>query len=552
MHLFYVLTLFCAVKAFDLLPRGRPANATDVKVITSPGGATIRYKQPGGSGMCETMPGVNEYSGYVDLDNATHMFFIFVEARKDPANAPLTLWLNGGPGSDSLIAFFQELGPCNVTKELKTQLNPYAWNEVSNMLFLSQPIGVGFSYSFKSSDSSGTYSELDPAAAVGTTDQAAVAAWHVLQGFLANLPKLDSKITSKTFNLWTESYGGHYGPSFYSHFMDQNAAIANGTQNGTQLVMDTLGIINGIIDEKIQAPYYPEFAVNNTYGIKAVNDTVYSQMKAAYYDPGQCRDKIDACSASANKTSPDGLKNCRLAEAICRYKVEYPYYDVSGRGTYDIRYTGKEPDPPLYFVDFLNLDSTQNALGVNMNYTSDSSDTVGVNFELTGDFIFETMMDDLEDLLNKNVRVALFYGDADYICNWFGGEAVSMQVNYTHSADFRAAPYSPFMVDNVEYGKVRQHGNFSFTRIYESGHEIPYYQPKASLEFFRRALGKKAISDGFADVTTSYSTNGTSGTGDIQSSSSVSPSASSTGAAATASPSKSAGDRRIKMFWRWD
>ncbi|TVY55754.1 Carboxypeptidase S1-like protein [Lachnellula cervina] len=277
-------------------------------------------------------------------------------------------------------------------------------------------------------------------------------------------------------------------------------------------------------------------------------------MKAAYYDPGKCRDQIDDCSAVTNKTSPAGLRTCTSAQAICRYEVEYPYYDVSGRGTYDIRYTGKDPDPPEYFVDFLNLGSTQNALGVNINYTSDSSDTVGMNFDSTGDFIFETSMGDLEDLLNQNVRVALFYGDADYICNWFGGEAVSMQVNYTHSADFRAAPYSPFMVDNVEYGKVRQHGNFSFTRVYASGHEIPYYQPKASLEFFRRVLGKKAVSDGVADVTASYGTNGTSGTGDIQLSSSVAPSASasSTGAAATASPSKSAGNRRIKMFWRWD
>lgn len=39
---------------------------------------------------------------------------------------------------------------------------------------------------------------------------------------------------------------------------------------GVQLEFHTLGIINGLIDEAIQAPYYPEFARNNTYGIKAV------------------------------------------------------------------------------------------------------------------------------------------------------------------------------------------------------------------------------------------------------------------------------------------
>ena len=118
---------------------------------------------------------------------------------------------------------------------------------------------------------------------LSTTDLAAVATWHVLQGFLSALPQLDGKVKSKTFNLWTESYGGHYGPSFFNYFYEQNQLIANGSTSGTELVFDTLGIGNGIIDLYTQAPYYPEFAVYNTYGIKAINDTVYNFMKFACF-----------------------------------------------------------------------------------------------------------------------------------------------------------------------------------------------------------------------------------------------------------------------------
>jgi carboxypeptidase C (cathepsin A) len=100
-----------------------------------------------------------------------------------------------------------------------------------------------------------------------------------MQGFYSALPQLDSKVNSTEFSLFTESYGGHYGPAFFNYFYDQNAAIQNGTAKGKAFTFNSLGIINGIISEKIQAPYYPEFAVNNTYGIKAVNDTVYSYMK---------------------------------------------------------------------------------------------------------------------------------------------------------------------------------------------------------------------------------------------------------------------------------
>ena len=90
-----------------LIERQLPADAKGVKTIHSNTGATVRYKEPGKAGVCETTPGVNSYSGYVDLSPDAHTFFWFFEARKDPANKPLTLWLNGGPGSDSLIGLFQ-------------------------------------------------------------------------------------------------------------------------------------------------------------------------------------------------------------------------------------------------------------------------------------------------------------------------------------------------------------------------------------------------------------------------------------------------------------
>jgi carboxypeptidase C (cathepsin A) len=38
------------------------------------------------------------------------------------------------------------------------------------------------------------------------------------------------------------------------------------------------------------------------------------------------------------------------------------------------------------------------------------------------------------------------------------------------------------VVQGTEYGEVRQYGNFSFARVYESGHEVPYYQRKISLQ----------------------------------------------------------------------
>ncbi|GKZ45657.1 hypothetical protein AbraIFM66951_008331 [Aspergillus brasiliensis] len=221
--------------------RQLPKAPSGVKSITTPNNVTIRYKEPGTEGVCETTPGVKSYSGYVDLSPESHTFFWFFESRRDPENDPVTLWLNGGPGSDSLIGLF-EGWPNILAEKLKVSFETEAGS-------LNPITGVVENASFAGVQ--GRYPVID-ATIIDTTDIAARATWEVLQGFLGGLSQLDSEVKSKEFNLWTESYGGHYGPAFFNYFYEQNSKIASGTVNGVELNFNSLGIINGIIDEAIQ------------------------------------------------------------------------------------------------------------------------------------------------------------------------------------------------------------------------------------------------------------------------------------------------------------
>ncbi|KAF2027290.1 alpha/beta-hydrolase [Setomelanomma holmii] len=519
-----------------------PKATSDYKTATAPNNVTIRYKNPG---ICETTPGVDSYSGYVDLSPDIHVFYWFFESRNDPAKDPFTLWLNGGPGSDSLIGLFEENGPCMIDDNLTAVYNPYSWNNVSNMLYISQPVGgVGFSYQNQSVGSFNPLSEdfhynstewpatgrwplSEPlnSGDIDTTDLAAIAVWHVFQALLATIPKFDAKLgalsPSRDFNLFTESYGGHYGPAFYDYFYNQNLKIQNGSMQGYPLNFNSLGIINGIIDESVQAEQYPEFAMNNTYGITAYNETVYSYAKFANNMFGGCLYQIALCRAAAEGNTsyyhvdspitetdltPGVMQICNEAQDMCRDNVESPYYYYSGRGVYDIRHPYQDPTPPSNYAAYLNQGEIQEALGVTLNYSGNNG--VYYAFQNTGDFIFPNFRLDLEYLLDQDVRVSLGYGDADYICNWFGGQAISLIVDYTHSEEFRAAGYEPMVVDGTEYGEVRQYGNFSFARIYESGHEVPYYQPVAALAYFNRTLYHMDIATGEKPVTANLTSSG--------------------------------------------
>lgn len=87
-----------------------PADVTDLTTITGVNGTSVRYKI---NNLCETTPGVKSYSGYIDIADDKHLFFWFFESRNQPSSDPITLFLNGGPGADSLGGLLDGQSPCD-------------------------------------------------------------------------------------------------------------------------------------------------------------------------------------------------------------------------------------------------------------------------------------------------------------------------------------------------------------------------------------------------------------------------------------------------------
>lgn len=222
---------------------------TSLKEVMGYAGIPVRYKEVP-TGICELDPDVKSYSGYADVSDDEHIFWWFFESRnQDPSDAPLTVWINGGPGSSSMIGLFEELGPCGVDYYGNVYNNPYSWSNVSNMLFIDQPSQVGFSYSkpvpgYTTSDgivslpdatcpdyapegSCGTFAYPNITLTANSTTNAAPNFWKTLQGFMGALPQY----SRNGFHFATESYGGHYGPVFNAYIEEQNARNISGAKH---------------------------------------------------------------------------------------------------------------------------------------------------------------------------------------------------------------------------------------------------------------------------------------------------------------------------------
>ena len=67
------------------------------------------------------------YSGYLDAGENRSLFYWLVEAECN--DAPLVLWLQGGPGASSLFSLFTETGPFRIASDGTLRLAPVRWTQ---------------------------------------------------------------------------------------------------------------------------------------------------------------------------------------------------------------------------------------------------------------------------------------------------------------------------------------------------------------------------------------------------------------------------------------
>jgi cathepsin A (carboxypeptidase C) len=214
---------------------------------------------------------------------------------------------------------------------LSTVNNPYSWNSNSNIMWIDQPAGVGYSYGTKTD-----------------TDEADVAEdmYQFLQEFFTAHPEY----VSNHFFVFGESYGGHYAPSIASRIFD-----GNNKNEGIHINLSGVGVGNGLTDPVIQYQYYPEMAMNNSYNIKTVSEDAYAKMV----------DRMPTCIKMAEACQKN-TSLCVQADDFCNLVETTPYYNT-GLNPYDIRVPCGDSSLCYDFTNietFLNLNSTREALHV--------------------------------------------------------------------------------------------------------------------------------------------------------------------------------------------
>ncbi|KAF7349217.1 Carboxypeptidase [Mycena sanguinolenta] len=411
--------------------------------------------------LCERS--VKQYSGYFNVARDKHMFFWFFESRSSPFTDPLVLWMNGGPGDSSATGLLFELGPCSIASEGRTTTsNPHSWTNAANMIFLDQPVDVGFSYA-------------DDGSSVKTCADAAKDVYSFLQLFFEQFPEY----AKLPFHVAGESFGGIYGPNVASVIWHANQALSLASNQlstkSTKINLASVILANGITDPEIQIPSIVDYVCDGPYPV--YDDPNGPECTKLRSSVSTCKLLIKICNLYTTEFT------CGHASRYCRSRLFEPSMK-SDLNWYDLRKKCNAADRPEHCYKRTPLDRSFRSFNMDMNR----------EFNMRGEGVHNAAKL-LPELINDGVRLLVYAGKADMMANYMGNERWVENLDTKFKSQFTAAEAQPWIVPGSAEiaGQVRsvggedgRGGNITFVTVFEAGHMVAHDQPTAALDLFTR------------------------------------------------------------------
>lgn len=403
-----------------------------------------------------TWPEPNEHGSIKVTEDGSTIFYWLFPSRGKPKTDPVYVWLTGGPGCSSELTIFVENGPMKINKEtLKLSLNKFSWNNNANMIFQDQPVGTGLSVAKKDSD-------------YATTEiQIAQNFYTFTNGFL----KLYPEYINRDFYLMGESYAGHYIPNIADFMLDK---MKEGNQD-PQFNFKGISMGNPWSAPQVQNPAYLTYAVMNNQ----VSLEEYFNLKPAF----------EACGQLALDGISDEISGCQ--DIINTILV-----DKNGQRKFNI-YDHTKPCPPEYDNcydwhyqnHFFNESVTKAAEGFGpKKHWLDCEPTV--YDKLTDKDGTTDVTKKLARIIDSGLKVLIYAGEKDFICNWVGVESVANNIDWPGRKNFNYAKYN-----SVGYGEKKCFNKLAFIKFKDAGHLVPMDQPETSLEMIDDFVNDKQYSN---------------------------------------------------------
>ncbi|PGH09033.1 hypothetical protein AJ79_05762 [Helicocarpus griseus UAMH5409] len=499
MRPFYLPVLFCSCHALS-----QPVFHSDeiLESLSSDGFRVLRSShfpdysiriRPQKESVCAASSA--QYTGWLDF-GSHHMFFWYFESQNNPSNDPLTLWLTGGPGGSSMIGLFQEVGPCLVNEHGNgTYHNPFGWSKSSSLLFVDQPVDVGFSYADEGY------------ALPSNSHEAAIDMHRFLQIFIS---EAFPRHLNSDFHISGESYAGKYIPYLGAQIVKQN----NLYPNRPQVRLQSCLIGNGYMSPKDTFFGYWETLCTTQRGVPVpiFNKTRCDTMAA---NMPRCQEAVDICYRN-----PDPAI-CGAAYRVC-YEGALGLYEnetgAGGRNRFDIT-APCQIDQWCYLKTarietYLNTPAVWAALRPPEQLKTYRlySPAIGQAFSTTSDGM-TSVSSLVAFLLQNGIHFLAYQGNLDLACNTPGTLRWANALSWKGQVEFASKPPQPWTiagrkepVGRTKEVRIRIGGDkggnenenenananakagtrFAFVDVDLAGHFLPQDRPDVALDMMLR------------------------------------------------------------------